>query len=468
MIGFVEYRIQSQSLFPGPSGMPPSTPFRIIPLLCVLLGVAVSDPCLAEDWPQWMGPSRDGVYNETGIIDTIPDAGLPIKWRVPVGGGYSGPAVAGQHVYLMDYRRTKGQLVEQPDAKPELEGFERVVCFDTTTGKQVWQHEYECSYRISYPAGPRVTPTVIDDLVVSLGAQGDLMVLSAADGQVKWHRNLPSDFSAELPVWGFAAHPLVTDTMVITMVGGDDQAVVAFDRATGKVIWKSLTSTDAGYCPPSLINAGGVEQLIVWHPQAVASLNPTDGSVYWTVPLEPDYGMSIARPQRLGDHLFVSGIVNKNVMLRLNSDKPAVTETWAGTPKTSMSVSTMTPVLHDGLIFGCDENLGAVVAARIEDGKRLWSSYDPVRPGNQRPLSAGNAFVTRHSPSGLFLLFGEEGHLTLAKMDESGFQSRGQMKVLEPTQTAFGRKVIWSHPAYAGQTAYIRNDKELVAVDLSK
>ena len=422
----------------------------------------------ADDWPQWMGATRDGTYAESGIVESIPETGLPIKWRVPVQGGYSGPAVVADRVFLMDYRRTKGELVEEPDAKPELEGFERIVCFDAKTGKQVWQHEYECAYRISYPVGPRTTPTVVDGLVVALGAQGDLKVLSADEGRVKWQRNLPKDFSAKVPVWGFAAHPLVTDSMVITMVGGADQAVVAFDRATGQVKWKALTSSDAGYCPPSLIKSGGVDQLLVWHPQAVASLNPDTGDVYWTVPLEPDYGMAIARPQRQGNHLFVSGIVNKNLMLELDPDRPAVTELWAGTPKTSMSVSTMTPILYDGLMFGCDEDLGAVVAAQIDNGERLWSSYLPVRPGTTRRLSAGNAFITRHAPSGKFLLFGEAGHLTIASMDATGFKSHGQMKVVQPTQSAFGRKVIWSHPAYAGQTAYIRNDRELVAVDLAK
>ena len=447
----------------------PSQHFLPLPLLlaCALFALdATRSP--ADDWPQWMGPQRDGTYRETGIVDSIGEDGLPIKWRVPVHGGYSGPAVVGNRVFLMDYRRTEGTLVEQPNAKPELEGFERVVCFDAETGKQVWQHEYACSYRISYPAGPRATTTITKGLVVALGAQGDLTVLSASDGSVKWHQNLPNQFGCEVPVWGFAAHPLVTDNMVVTMVGGDGQAVGAFDLETGELKWKSLSSSDAGYCPPSLIEAGKTRQLIVWHPQSVASLNPATGSTYWTVPLEPDYGMSIARPQKLGDLLFVSGIVNKNLMLRLDANKPAVTELWSGTPKTSLSVSTMTPVMHDGLIFGCDENLGAVVAAKASDGERLWNSYLPVRPGNKRPLSAGNAFITRHVPSGRYLLFGEEGHFTIATMNADGLTSHGQMKVVEATQSAFGRKVIWSHPAYAGKTAYIRNDKELVAVDLAK
>ena len=422
---------------------------------------------MGDDWPQWMGPQRDGSYSESGLVDAIPEGGLPIKWRVPVHGGYTGPAVVGGRVYLMDYRRTQGELVEDPGTRPALEGFERVVCFDAQTGKEIWKHEYPCSYRISYPAGPRSTPTIQDGVVYALGAQGNLTALSADSGEVLWTVDLPKTFSAKVPVWGFAAHPLVTDKLVVTMVGGKDQSVVAFDKTSGKVVWKSLTSSDAGYCPPSMIRAGGVDQMLVWHPQAVAGLNPKNGDVYWTVPLEPDYGMSISHPVRSGEDLFVTGIVDKSLMLKLDASKPAVTETWAATPKTSLSASTMTPVIHDGVIYGCDETLGAVVAAKVSDGTRLWDSREAVRPGATRRISAGTAYITRHTPSGRYWLFGESGHLTLAEMDADGFRSLGQMQVVEPTQTAFGRKVIWSHPAYSGKTAFIRNDRELVAVDLS-
>jgi hypothetical protein len=127
----------------------------------------------------------------------------------------------------------------------------------------------------------------------------------------------------------------------------------------------------------------------------------------------------------------------------------------------------MTPLIHDGVIYGSDEGTGAMIAARLSDGERLWTTYEPVRPGNERRIGAGTAFVTRHAPTGRYWLFGETGVLTLAEMDDQSFRSRGQMQVVEPTQSAFGRKVIWSHPAYANKTAYIRNDKELVAVDLA-
>ncbi len=423
---------------------------------------------IADDWPQWMGPDRDGTYEEAGLVDSIPAAGLPIHWRVPIHGGYAGPAVHDGRVFVADYRRTAGEFIETPGDRPKLEGFERLLCLDAATGEKIWEHEYSCDYEISYPAGPRATPTVANGLVVMLGAQGDLTVLNEKDGTVKWHVNLPTRFGANVPIWGFSAHPFVHDNMVVTMVGGEGQAVVAFDLATGEVKWKALSSDDAGYCPVSLIHAGGVDQLLVWHPTAVASLNPSTGATYWTVPHVPDYGMSISQPQRDGDLLFVSGIKNKSIMLKLASEKPAITEVWASTPKTSMSVSTMTPMLHDGMIYGTDEGLGALIGARASDGERLWQSYDPVNPQNTRRLAAGTAFVTRHEPSGRYWLFGEAGVLTLAELSAKGYQSLGQMFVLEPTQSAFGRKVIWTHPAYANRTAYVRNDKELVAIDLEK
>lgn len=433
----------------------------------LLPACVVSTSVMADDWPQWMGPTRDGVYRETGIIDAIPEDGLPVKWRTPVHGGYAGPSVVGDRVFLMDYQRTAGEMIASPRERPQLSGIERVLSLDAETGEEVWSHEYECDYEISYPAGPRVTPTVTDGLVVALGAEGDLTVLSADTGKLKWHVKIPKQFGVKTPIWGFAAHPLVTRDKVITMVGGKDHAVVAFDRENGKVVWHSLSSSDAGYCPPSLVDAGGVQQLLIWHPESVASLNPINGAPYWSEPLKPQGGMSIARPQREGNLLFVGGFRDASLMLRLMTDRPAVSVHWKGKIKMSLSPSTMTPLIHDGIIFGCDNVLGALLAVRASDGKRLWQSYLPIRPSNVRPLRSGNCFVTRHEPSGRYLLFGEMGSLMIATMNADELLPHGQMQVLEPTQTAMGRAVIWSHPAYANKTAYIRNDKELVAVDLS-
>jgi len=420
----------------------------------------------AEDWPQWMGPERDGTYRESGVVTSIGESGLPIKWRAKVEGGYSGPAVAGNRVYLTDYRVVSGTPVSDPMARPELDGFERILCLDATTGDKIWQHEYRRTYSISYPAGPRATPTVDNGQVFSLGAEGDLIALDGETGEVLWQINLPDTYGSDTPVWGFSAHPLVTGNQVITMVGGEGTAVVAFDRNTGKEIWRSLTSSDAGYCPPSLIEQGGVTQLIVWHPQGLAGLNPETGKPYWEVEHAPDYGMSVSMPQLENNLLFVTGIQKKSLVLALGEDKPTAEIKWTATPKNSMSSGIMTPLVHDGVVYGADRTLGALVAAKLSDGERLWTSWLPISPDLERRVAHGTVVITRHQPSGKYYLFGESGYFSIAEMNAEGYQQIGEMKVVEPTQDAFGRKVIWSHPAYANQTGYFRNDKELVAVDL--
>lgn len=438
-------------------------------LLLAILAVALSTTSLsADDWPQWMGPTRDGVYRETGVVERIPDAGLPVKWRVPLAGGYSGPAVAHGRVYVMDFVVKRGDVVNEPQQKVDLDGAERILCLDEKTGKTIWTHEYPCKYKISYPGGPRCTPTVVDGKVVTLGAQGDLRVLSAKDGSLIWQTSFEKDHHAPVPLWGFAGHPLVVDAMVVALVGGENQAVAAFDLATGAVKWKALSCSDAGYCPPVVIDAGGVQQLVIWHPDAVASLNPQTGDVYWTIPLKPDFGMSVGRPQVRGDKLFIAGVMRTSVMLELDAKKPAVTELWRGDTAKSLYPGNVTNMWGDGVIFGCDHGVGSLMAIDASNGKRLWETFEPVRPDETRKIRAGSAFLTLHKPTGRYFLFGETGNLSIAELDRSGYHSKGRMHVLEPTTTAFGRQVVWSYPAYANRTAFIRNDKEIVAVDLAK
>ena len=148
-------------------------------LVCWLACAAIPT-VYGDDWPQWMGPRRDGVWRESGLVATIPAGGLPVKWRVPVKGGYSGPAVADGRVYLTDYDRPAGPLGNAPNDRTQLAGRERVLCVDAATGDLLWEHAYDCRYGISYAAGPRCTPTVADGKVYSLGAEGNLVCLDAA------------------------------------------------------------------------------------------------------------------------------------------------------------------------------------------------------------------------------------------------------------------------------------------------
>lgn len=434
----------------------------VLMLCCSVVRVGVAD-----DWPQWMGPTRNGEYRETGLLQRFPDEGPKVLWRQPVSGGYSGPAVSQGKVVVTDFVKAEGDSFNDPGQRAELQGEERIHCFDQRTGELLWTHSYDCPYAISYPVGPRCTPTIVGNDVFALGSEGDLKCLDLATGKVRWQVSFKTDLGAETPLWGHSAHPLVDGDQVICMVGGAGQTVVSFDRVTGKILWCALDASGPGYCPPRIMEAGGTRQLIVWHADAIESLNPSNGESYWEVPLKPMYEMAIAAPQRDGDLLYVSGIGSKSVMLRLLADRPGVEELWAGGPKTSVYSGNATALFVDGTIYGSDCQVGSYIAVNAEDGARLWETFEPTRRGETRRVSHGTAFTTHLSGTDRYLLLSELGDLILARLTPEGYEEITRAHVIEPTQEAFGREVIWSHPAYADRTAYIRNDKEIIAVSLA-
>jgi outer membrane protein assembly factor BamB len=283
---------------------------------------------------------------------------------------------------------------------------------------------------------------------------------------VIWSHNLPHDFSAEVPIWGFAAHPLIDGDLVYTMVGGPGQCVVAFDKYTGEVRWKALDA-NAGYCAPSIIEAGGTRQLIVFHPQAVVSLNPRTGESYWDIPISPAYEMSISKPAVSGNKMYASAIHNEAVLIELSDARPAANELWRGEPKSAVHSGNAAPFIVDDVIYGTDCVEGCLIAVSGKDGSRIWKSFAVTQPGEERYVKHGTAFLTRIGDSNRFFVFSETGDLRIGRLTAKGYEELGAFHVLEPTSECFGRNVVWSHPAYANRTAYIRNDKELVAVDLA-
>ena len=246
-----------------------------------------------DDWPQWLGPRRDSVWRETGIVKKFPEKGLPIKWRKPVALGYAGPAVANGRVYVADFEKLTGDISNSPGGRDDLEGHERVVCFDADTGNVAWTYKFKTQYKISYPSGPRCTPTVDAGKVYALGAQGHLVCLDAESGEKLWDKSFTDLYKVETPVWGFTSHPLVDGDLLICVVGGDGSEAVAFDKNTGREVWKALSSKEPGYCPPTLIEHAGIKQLLIWDPSNLNSLDPKTGTVYWTTPLKPNYSMTI-------------------------------------------------------------------------------------------------------------------------------------------------------------------------------
>lgn len=436
---------------------------RSLSLFATLFAAALAS---AADWPQWMGPNRDDVWTETGIIEKFPEGGPKVLWRKPINGGFAGPAVANGKVFVTDYLRTSGDEKPAPTKRNELKGKERVLCLDAKTGNEVWKHEYDCSYAISYPAGPRCTPTVDNGKVFTLGAMGDLFCLDAATGSVIWSKNLPKSYNAPLPLWGYAGHPLVHKNLLICTAGGKDSAVVAFDKETGNEQWKALDTAEIGYSPPTLIEAGGVTQLLIFHGKSINSLNPDTGRLYWSEPLATAFAMAIMAPRKGGDFLFAGGHNGQSLGLKLDATKPAVAKAWRGSRTIGLAPVSGTPLVENGVAYGIDGN-GVFRAMRIESGERLWSTARPVngQDGEGRGANEGATFVTKNGDR--FFIFGENGDLVIAMLSPEKYDEISRAKLLDPVGVGLGRKVVWSHPAYADRCVFARNDKEIVCASLA-
>lgn len=428
----------------------------------------------ALDWPQWFGPERDGVWRETGLVKAFPKEGPKTLWRAPLGQGYSGPAVVGDRVYVMDRVRAK-----DADGKPArvtrdgVPGTERVLCLDATSGKVIWTHEYNCPYRVSYASGPRVTPLVRDGRVYTLGTMGDFYCLDEKTGKPIWHNNLMKSYKLDdVQAWGYAAHPLLDGDLLYTLVGGEGSAVVAFHKDTGKEVWKSLTSDEVGYSPPLLIDAGGKKQLVVWLSDSINGLDPKTGQQYWTQeypvggnPMRP--AVTIVQARVLGDKLLVTSAYHGCMMLELAKDKPGAKLLWRSKSSRmdkpdGLHSLMATPWLKDGHIYGVCA-MGELRCLDMADGKQKWQTYDFT--GGAR-ADCGTAFVV---PQGdRYVIFNDLGELILAELSPKGHKVISKAKVIEPVEKARGREVVWSHPAFARKCVFVRNDKEMVCVSLAE
>jgi len=435
----------------------------------VLAALSVLPLSRADDWPQWQGPQRDGVWRETKILEKFPEGGPKVLWRTEVKGGYSGPSVAKGKVYVTDRKLAEG--ANNPSdafSRGVIPGSERVLCFNESDGKLVWQKEYDCTYTISYAGGPRVAPLISGGKVYTLGAEGNLLCLDAKDGKTLWSHDFKSELNVKTPLWGFAGHPLLDGNRLICLAAGEGSTAIAYDKDTGKEIWRALTAKEPGYSSPMIFEAGKKRQLIIWHPESVNSLDPEAGHVYWSQAFNVRSGMSIATPRKLGDWLLCSSFYSGSIMMRLNADAPTADAAWR-TQKASEKDTThlnavmCTPYLEDGYIYGVC-SYGQLRCLKLETGERIWETFAAVTNGD--PVRWGNAFIVKQADR--FFLFNEKGDLIIAKMSPKGYEEISRAHLLEPTSTAAGRSVVWTHPAFANRHCYVRNDAELICVDLSK
>jgi outer membrane protein assembly factor BamB len=445
-----------------------SRPICSAAIVCVAVMAMTGVGLRADDWPEWRGSGRTGVWNETGVLSTFPPGGPPVSWRAPIHAGYAGPAVAGGRVFVTDSQRIKAN-----------DALERVVALDEKTGKILWTSEWKTNYSglfQVYAIGPRATPTVDGDRVYALGAMGNLLALDAPTGRILWQKDYVKDFNASVPTWGMSGAPLVDGDLLICLVGGEpDGKIIALDKRTGAEVWRSLSSdSEPGYNQPIIIQAGGARQLIVFHTDGFASLDPKTGKVYWEIEHRVQMGIVVSTPVHSGHYLFFTSQWGGARMLRLDDTRPLATLLWSGpgeqdpgmtreTPNT-LNSAIGTPVIDGEYLYGMD-NDGQLRCLEAATGKLVWKTTALLK---ERAIY-GTAFFVRNADR--YFINNDRGELVVAKLSPKGFEEISRTSLIEPTHPYPRRrelpKVLWSHAAYANRHIVIRNDNEIVRFSLA-
>jgi hypothetical protein len=239
---------------------------------------------------------------------------------------------------------------------------------------------------------------------------------------------------------------------------------VALDKDSGNEIWRALTSPQQGYAPPTIIEAAGKRQLLLARVDALTSVDPETGREYWSVPYEATNGSMIMSPVRWQDFIFVGCFAKRNLLVKLAKDRPAAETLWRDKPNHAMSPINVQPFVRDGVMYGFDES-GRMYGVELPSGKRLWETTKPV---SKRPASAATAFIVKRGDEGdRYWLFNESGDLIIARLTPAGYEEIDRTHIIDPTNTGYGRDVVWCMPAFANRRMYVRNDDECVCVDLS-
>jgi len=410
------------------------------------LSISITAP--AEDWPQFRGPNRDGVWSDLGLSKTFPLDGLKMRWRQPVSWGCSSPVVAQGRVFVSD---------AQFDAESVRE---RIHCFDETSGQRLWSY----SYAVVYPdwafvpgqkSGPCSTPVVDSGKVHVMGANGHLHCLDARTGALLWARDLRKDY--EIRDLMCRGSPLIDGNLLIVTTGAKPGAcVLALDKETGQEIWKALDEPVSN-SSPIIIKAGGKRQLIFWSDASVASLDPVTGVTYWREPMVTSNNDSIPTPVVSNTRLLISGL-----MMELNATTPAAAVLWPESRAAAKRLlsNTSTPVLLDDYLFSAKSS-GELVCLQAATGAPVWetNTVTDLRSG-------ASIHITLTGDTAL--LFTDRGDLIRAELSPGGYRELGRAHLIDPTLPFGSRNCAWTPPAYANQCVFARNDKELVCASLAE
>lgn len=391
-----------------------------------------------NDWHQFLGPQRNGISSETGLLETWPAGGLKELWRSDGGVGMSGLAIVRDCLLTLIQRDEKQSL----------------VAMNAETGERLWQTAIAPAYQNQMGDGPRSTPTIWGDKVFVLSGEGIVAAVNFGDGKVLWSKNMLEELQGKPADYGMACSPLVVGDRVIVIIGAPQATVVALDTSSGKLAW-SAGNDAAGYSSPALLNVAGGKQIVVFTGSSVLGLAPTSGTVLWRYPYETDYHCNIATPLAHVGRVFVSSGENHgSALLEL---KPIgkmfeIKPVWESQGTTSVLRNEwQTSILLDGYLYGFD-NVGSagpithLTCINARTGQRAWQ---------QARFGKGNLIAA----DGQLIISTMKGELVVVRATPQGYEEIGRQPVLGSTRQA---------PALSAGRLYLRDDQEIVCLDFRR
>lgn len=387
------------------------------------------------DWPQLLGPTRDGHSTETKLLWDWPPAGPPIAWKMEVGSGWAGPVVAAGKLIL--FHRVDDQEV--------------VACLNPVTGKEIWSFKYLTKYRdqFGFDDGPRATPTIADGKIFTLGANGDLHTLELGNGNKLWSRNILLDYKSSKGFFGVACSPLYVGGKLLVNVGGKGAGVVAFDPATGKELWKA-TDDEASYSSPTTADLHGKPAVIFLTRAGLKVFDPATGTVLHEFPWRPRINESVnaATPLVWKDEIFITVSYSTGAAL-LNTKDAEVAEIWSNDK--SLSCQYNTPVRVGDYLFGVhgrsDVGTAQMRCVVWKTGAVKWSE----------PRFGVSSLI---AVDGGLLALTETGDLVRFDSSPEKYRERARASILG--------KPVRAVPALADGRFYARDGSKLVCVKLRK
>ena len=380
-------------------------------------------------WPDFRGPNRDGRYVETAIRTDWPPDGLPRLWKQPIGLGYASFVTANGTAYTIEQRRSR----------------EVVAAYEIETGRELWTRGWEADFTEAMGGdGPRATPTYHEGRIYALGAIGELECLDAKTGALIWRHDILEENGAGNLTWGMSASPLIVDDKVIVLPGGArGGSVVAYEKTTGKPLWRSQDD-QAGYTSPMLVTLGGMRQLLIVTASRAIGLTVEEGRLLWDYPWETNQGINVAQPLLPGnDRVFLSAGYDHGAAMfevRRSGGRFSTRTLWENNRMKNKFTSS---VLHNGYLYGLDEAILACMDAAT--GELKWKGG---RYGYGQILLAGDHII----------VLTEDGELVLVEATPQRHVELARFQAIE------GK--TWNHPVISNGRLLVRNLQEMAAFDL--